>query len=332
MSLLAYLRRHAFGVSVEQTKASRRGFHQHDPAIVRHLERVGAEFLAGYHAALETPVAVEVAARLNASIDLAFRGFAFEGAGMGFALLDHLRLSRNGFAALLRAADEHRYMVHVGAGWAWARLPWVRSRPDQARARLDPLIGWLAIDGYGFHEGYFHLSRTIRAQAVPAGVAGYDRRAFDQGVGRSLWFVEGADPERIAQTIDLFDADRRSDLWAGVGLAATYAGGVRGASLRDLVRLAGPHRSSVALGCAFACEARSHAGNMMPHTEHAANVFAGMSAAEAAAITRQELRAAVDDDSTPRYEMWRRLTQRRVSSAEAATPSSPRACEPSYVL
>jgi len=49
------------------------------------------------------------------------------------------------------------------------------------------------MDGFGFHEGYFQWSRSVRKKALPKGVNGYALRAFDQGLGRSLWFVECAD-------------------------------------------------------------------------------------------------------------------------------------------
>jgi hypothetical protein len=47
-------------------------------------------------------------------------------------------------------------MAHVGIGWAIARLPWLRRRIEQPLNRLDSLLRWLAVDGYGFHEGYFY--------------------------------------------------------------------------------------------------------------------------------------------------------------------------------
>src|SRR6185295_14439151 len=106
----------------------------------------------------------------------------------------------------------------------------------------DPVLGWLALDGYGFHEAFFRTERSVRRQEVPRKVRGfgYPRHAFDQGIGRCLWFVEGAHVGRIAATIGAFPEDRRPDLWSGVGLAATYAGGRGADDLLALRRAARP--------------------------------------------------------------------------------------------
>jgi len=313
VSVLKVLCRRVLAVSVDETTAARRGFHSGNPATVVHLNRIGAEFLAGYHAALEERSAADLAARLDATIDNEYRGFAFEGAGMALTLTDHLHLTGNGFADLLRLGGAHWYTLHVGAGWAWARLPWIRRRLVQALGRLDPMIGWLAVDGYGFHEGYFHTGRTVWERVTPRGVGGYARRAFDQGVGRSLWFVGGADPEVIARSIARFALGRQADLWSGVGLACGYAGGVSETSIRLLRRLALPHGGSLSLGCAFACEARRRAGSASGATELAARVLCNLSAEQAAAAARDETGAAVADGSVPAYEVWRRRTQARVA-------------------
>ncbi len=154
-------------------------------------------------------------------------------------------------------------MVHVGAGWALAQL---RRRVNRALAHWDPLSGWLAIDGYGFHQGYFRWPDTVDRQCVPHRLAGYARRVFDQGLGRSLWFVEGADVDRIAATIDRFQERRHADLWSGVGLACAYAGGLPGQAIESLCAMAGPHRPHLAQGVAFAAKARERAGNpAAPH-------------------------------------------------------------------
>ena len=94
------------------------------------------------------------------------RGFAYEGAAMALALLDHvLPWRRNRLARFIRGpARDHIYMAHVGAGWALARL---RRGTNRYFHKLDPLLRWLAMDGYGFHEGYFHWQRTIEARQQP---------------------------------------------------------------------------------------------------------------------------------------------------------------------
>src|SRR3954465_16083889 len=220
----AILKRSLFGIAPEETSFARRGSRPGSRAGRERLEKVGSCLAAGYHAGLEEPGCEALAARIDREVDRDHRGFACEGAGMALALLDALIPGRRGRLARFLAGpgDAQRYIVNVGAGWILARLP---LSPQPPLARPDPLFGWLALDGYGFHEGYFRWPRSVERREVPRKLRGYARRGFDQGLGRSLWFVDGGDVERIPRTVATFAAARQADLWAGVGLACAYAGG-----------------------------------------------------------------------------------------------------------
>ncbi|MGW3075593.1 DUF1702 family protein [Kitasatospora sp. NPDC001132] len=304
------LRRRILTPSTSETLMETRGFHRKSPTAQELLETVGARFLEGYAHAVEARNPAEAEYPLEEIPDR-FRGFAYEGAGMGFAMLDGLRLSGGGSVARClqgRGAD-HVYMVYVGIGWAMARLPrflW----PDIDA--LDPLLRWLVLDGYGFHQAYFRTDRYVHRQyrdpafPWPAHDApSYAGRAIDQGIGRALWFVGGTDPDLVATMIEKFPESRRSDLYGGAGLAATYAGGVDEAELCAFRDRAGEHRAIVAQGSAFAAEARIRAGLLVPHTELATRVFCGMGPVEAAAVT-QELRPTEPvPGPVPAFELWR---------------------------
>jgi hypothetical protein len=297
-----------FGIRQEEVRCERRGFASSEPMAMRRLEAIGLAFLEGYHAALDLPVG-DVAVRLHA-VDRDLRGFAFEGAAMGLSLLDSVWLRGGRFAAFLAGPGAaHVFMVHVGAGWAYARLPWVRRNLDAALGRLDPLLRWLAIDGHGFHDGYFHPRDSIRRQIVPRHLTGYARRAYDQGLGRSLWFVEGTDVRRIAASIEGFARTRRSDLWSGAGLACAYAGGRDYDTVSALWNAAGADRPALAQGAAFAAEARRRAGNLTRDTEIACRVFCGMPAEGAADVSVRACHDLPPDGSEPPYEVWRRRIQ-----------------------
>ena len=184
------------------------------------------------------------------------------------------------------------------------------------------MTGWLALDGYGFHEGYFHPARTIDAGIRPARLKGYAKRAFDTGVGRSLWFVAGADPEVLAQRIHRFEPSRQAELWAGSGLACCYAGGVDDDVIARLIELAGALRGALAQGAAFAAKARSRASNPTQHTRRAVEQICSCPVELAAKLCDRELAsllqapgepAAPDDtndtndanDAEPLFERWR---------------------------
>jgi hypothetical protein len=301
--------RRIFAISPDETSFTRRGFLAAEAGVKQRLEQIGQTFIHGYHSALEEADAQAVALRLGA-IEPELRGFAFEGAAMALALMDLLTpWRRSRFQTFLHGpASPHAYMVHVGVGWALARL---RRRVQRPLQQLDPLMRWLAVDGYGFHEGYFHWPRYVQARARPERLGGYALRVFDQGLGRSLWFVRGANVARIARTIAAFPAQRHADLWSGVGLACAYAGGVAEQSLKTLRECSGQYRPQVAQGVAFAAEARRLAENHAAHTELACNVLCGGSGNAAASIT---LAARVDlptDGPEPAYEVWRQRIQRR---------------------
>jgi hypothetical protein len=313
------MRRRLLGISPQETAFWRRGFPCASGEARDSLERAGRAFVAGYHAALEETDLGDVVIQLNL-IELSLQGFAYEGAAMAFALLDSLTpWKRNRIGAFLHGPGvPHRYMVHVGIGWAMARLPWVRNAAS--RPSLDPLLRWLVFDGYGFHEAYFHPRRFVEGQAAARLRDSYAARVVDQGIGRALWFVNGADPDRIADVIASFPASRRPDLWSGLGLAATYAGGTDQLGLEALRELAEAHLAHAAQGAAFAAKARLHAGNPTPHTDRAIRVLCGVSARTAAAITDealQGLQANAGEQELPPYEIWRQRIQLRFAALEA---------------
>lgn len=269
------------------------------------LEHSGRSFLEGFNAALSRPAGDRLASAID-EIDLSFRGFAYEGAGMACALLDILNWSggRNVRGLLAGPALNYPHLVHVGAGWAFARM---RLRPEWGRSILrDPLLRWLAWDGYGFHQGFFHADRVVGGRSIERALTPDQRAIRDQGLGRSLWFHECADPEGISLRVGEFAASRRGDLWSGVGLAATYAGGSSPAELQSLSVLAGEYRADLAQGCAFACEARRISGVVPPHTRQAAEILTAASV-EVAGSWANESQAALTapTGTSENYQQWR---------------------------
>lgn len=229
---------------------------------------------------------------------------------MSLALLDRITPWRRDRIArfLKREGSDYTYLVHVGVGWAMARWP---GSIKPILKRLDPVLGWLAIDGYGFHEGYFHWPSYLSGQPAPKRLKGYARRVFDQGLGRSLWFVEGAKVDRIVDSIQRFPVDRHADLWSGIGLACVYAGEISETDLYTLVRSSGRFHPHLAQGAAFAAKARLRGGNPTPYTEQACQCVCGTSAAAAAQITDFALQAIDHSSAIPTYEQWRLGIQQR---------------------
>ncbi|HEY3581255.1 MAG TPA: DUF1702 family protein [Pyrinomonadaceae bacterium] len=307
ISLLGLARRRVFGLSPAEATFAKRGFRAGEEHARERLEQIGVTFLRGYHAALEETEFVTLERRLMA-IDKDTRGLAFEGAAMGLALLDCMTPWRKDRWRTFtdRFAKHHVYMMHVGLGWALARL---RRGVTSHLVQLDPLLGWLVVDGYGFHEGYFNWRRYIEQRATPTHLNSYEQRAFDQGLGRSLWFVKGADVASVVNAIAAFPSARHDDLWSGVGLACTYAGGCGRAAIASLRAAASEHFSAFAQGVAFAAKTRQRATNLNAHTEIVCRFICGRSAEETAAITDAALENLRAEDGLPAYEVWRRRIQ-----------------------
>lgn len=309
------LRRRILTPGLSNTKVSVRGFYDKNPAAVDNLETVGRSFLEGYGYAAEARTPEEPEQALE-QIPRQYRGFAYEGAAMGFAVRDALPFGRGGrtVAFLSGQARYHSYMVYVGAGWALARVPKFRwSRLELG----DPLLRWLMLDGYGFHQAYFKTSEYVTGQRQESadfpwedhGATWCKNKVIDQGIGRAMWFVGGTDAMRVADLIDGFAKERHADLWAGAGLAATYAGGVDEQELRAFHKRAGDHAPFLAQGSAFAATARVEAGLTIEHTGIASQVFCDMTPEEAARLCSQTRPAPVVEieqiPGVPAYEVWR---------------------------
>jgi len=315
------------GVELNEITCDARGFRVDDPAVKARIETIGSTFLHGYDAALADGGVKQLSASLGL-VESELRGFAFEGAAMALTLLDHVSArQRSRWKAFVDGpGTPHVYMVHIGAGWAFARLPRGHARLERFLTRCDEHLRWLVVDGYGFHHGFFDWTQTIDQRERPVFSSPYASRAFDQGLGRSLWFVEGADVDRLVARVRTFEPARQADLFSGVGLASAYAGGVDEERLACLSDQAGAELPQVRLGVALAAMTRWNAGNPSPRTSAASKVLCSSSDTELGQLgitLLDEVRNAwsnnVPADPYPNhYEQWRaqlRSTTQRLSSA-----------------
>lgn len=312
-SMYRTLRRRILTPSMSETKPSVRAFHEKTAESTELLETIGRMFVTGYGYAAESRRPLDVEPLLE-ELPVRFRGFAYEGAAMGFAVRDGLPLGgRGGVRQFLTGrAAAHDYMVYVGVGWALARVPRFRWRAMTASV-TDDLLRWLVLDGYGFHQAYFRPDEYVHGHHREAsfpwpadGPQWYADRVIDQGIGRALWFVAGTDPTVVADLIDKFPESRHADLYSGAGLAATYAGGVDEDELRAFWDRAGEHRPHVAQGSAFGAGARVQAGLVVPHNELATRVFWGMGVEETNDVSARHRPLGPVGGDVPAYEVWRR--------------------------
>lgn len=326
------LKKRILRISPQEVSFEACGFDACDPRVQTKLEAIGHVFVEGYRLALEIPDDEQLAATLERTFDPHHVGFAFEGAGFYYALLDVLMPWRR---SRLRAftggvARAHDYVVTVGAGFALARVPWGRRRLPHYLQKLDPMLAWCVPDGYGFHQGFFHHRRFVeRCEAPPPGWPAYARQLFDAGLGRSLWWVEGADPERLKHAIDRFPESRRAELWCGVGLACAYAGGVEDDVVRALPEYAGLFRADLFSGLPFAARMRQKGENPSPWTERVCNVLLDRTADQAAdwIVAEQNAVLAGLPNGGPERGSQRYVAVRRRLTAAMTTETVPAGAE-----
>jgi enediyne biosynthesis protein E3 len=288
-------------LDLREASFHRRGFPD-TPARER-LERAGRTFIRGYNLAAVDPRPETVLPAL-ADISRDLRGFFAEGAAMGAALRSLLLPWRHEFRRAMRAlCGDYPHLAHVGVGWAMARVPFARHRLARA---LDPLLAPLAIDGRGFHDGYFSSRAVVAGRGRPSGLTG---RIWDQGVGRSFWFSQGANPDRLAAAVARLAPARRDDLWAGIGLACVYAGGASPAAIGRLTEAAGPSLRWMRQGAAFAIAAHARAGAVPAEAAAAAGQLCRLdTAALVELVNKAQSRTFKTETPQPiGYQAWRSL-------------------------
>ncbi|WP_327138856.1 DUF1702 family protein [Nocardia sp. NBC_01327] len=299
MTALGTVRRSIFGIAEPRKVFSRPGF---APEGWGRFAPVIESLALGYNITLENSSPSVLVPRLEA-VDPALHGFAYEGAAMGLGVLDVIAPGKRRVGAFATGPGAHHMAtVYVGFGLALARL---RRQPEKYLEQLDPVLGWVVVDGYGFHEGFFARRRSIGKQLQPAHLSDTGRELFDQGLGRSIWFSSGAGIACVAETISSFAPERQANLWTGAAMACSFAGGTDRAGLEQVRQAAGAHRLRLRWAAAAAAWTRGLAQNPTPHTDQACEMFAEISSSDAARVLEKARRELAGNSSSASYRTWR---------------------------
>jgi enediyne biosynthesis protein E2 len=319
-TFIGSLRRFLLTPQLREVTFEKRGFPPAPPAAQQRLEAIPQAVICGFEWGIDARSQWEVDQKL-AMVDAELRGFACEGVTMAFTIRDTMGRGHRSRDLLRGPARQHIFLAYIGMGFAMAHLPrplWKKVIPDLTGDPYYPVMSWLAVDGYGFDRAYFDTRRWVDGQHVPPpyrwdGSPDYFTRAVDQGIGRALWFICGAQTPQVAAAVNAFATHRRADLWSGVGLAAGFAGGSEPAALSALRRESGEYASELAVGAVFAAKARSYSGITPPQTELAVAEFVGTSVLGAVELADDTAVPHGSSGSVPAYEVWRENIRSRVA-------------------
>ena len=285
-------------------------------------QKVVTTVVQGFRATLEDDRFDVLVARLN-EVEADWRGFAYEGVGLGFAVFDYFLPWRKRLQAFVSGPGAPYIIpLYIGAGLALGRIG--GRRIEWFMTRLEnPAFRWMVVDGYGFYKGFFSRHRYLEEKVVPGHLSPYARRVFDQGLGRSIWFATGENVDQVITTIASFPEARQADLWSGAGFACAYAGSpMERQGLEMLCRAAGPYMSQLALAGALAAKRRYGFGHVTPHTELACQVFCGLSGEMAAHIANNALENLPIEGVQSSHQIWRERIEAQFVTLVANTIQS----------
>lgn len=287
MSKLKLLRKLMFALPLSEANFEVRGF-EASPAQAR-LELVAKTVVHGYNTAIETGNSSDLLTHREL-VTKELKGFYNEGIGMGLYTIDLFSASKKShFWDFVRGVGkDHEYMSYIGAGIACGVF---FERPFKEFLDLaSPTSGLLILNGYGFYYAYFKPDRIFKKNFIPKAIQAdpFYIECYDNGIGRALWFYNGGNPDKIAKSIATFPVYRQPWLWAGVGLAATYAGGVSPETIRLLKELAGKYAVSLGEGSLLATHTRDIAKN--PHEDDSTvRILTGRTAKECTEFGREAI-------------------------------------------
>ncbi len=282
-----------------------------DSGVERNMARIMAIFQR-IQAETANAKSVDVVVELLQREDSEYRSIAYEAAAMELALVDLSDgISLDRWYSLCEASGmQHDVHTHVGLGWALAKL---QKSPSKYIENLQPLLKWRVVDGMGYYFGLFNKRRTLSQQEIPALLKEEAHASFDQGAGRSIWYMCKANSKQLEASVENFSSERRPNLWRGIGIACAYVGGCTGEELAAVYQSAGDYQKQLACGAVLACRARHFAE---APTESSNEVIKAWSILDAEEATQLSVDMESDSAGTEgnEYENWIRRIADSVES------------------
>ncbi|MEC0248484.1 DUF1702 family protein [Paenibacillus chitinolyticus] len=228
----------------------------------RRFQEILRAFLSGNNYAVNPLMSISgIRRRLDRNFEPFYRGFAYEGAGMGLGARASLFGPWKGkkFERYLQELDPgHIYQYYVGLGW-WlhARYGFRTSAYRNWVRKIDASYAPILFDGVGFKTGLFEYKQNPDCIDPFNAFNRDEQRVCYQGFGRSLWFQNRFEIGPVLAEIDRLPEPFRGDALSGVGLAVAYSMFDNLAVILKAYRLVPDSgKASFAQGMAFGWETR----------------------------------------------------------------------------
>ncbi|MBL4594812.1 MAG: DUF1702 family protein [Flavobacteriales bacterium] len=205
------------------------------------------------------------------SNDGEFISIAYEAASMGIAINS---IKNNNSLVIWNEFYQnyglkHAVQIHVGLGWALSEL---NLDLNSYSNDFEPLLKYRVIDGFAYYDGKFKRRQAVRMQQIPENLDDLSIRAYNQGLGRSFWYIAQAEVEKLVRMINIFPEERHYDMWRGVGVAVAYVGGADSIILEELIQAASKHITAFKCGIAIATHTKEKANATSDTTQKICDV------------------------------------------------------------
>ncbi|MEH6989586.1 DUF1702 family protein [Cytobacillus firmus] len=261
LTLIIFLRFSFYTLGKQNISKNLLQFTYTHPVYAERFPIILRSFLSGSNAALSFILNMN---RLRKYLENTFpsyyKGFAYEGVGMGFGIRASLSIN-NGktFERYIKKLSPlHKYQYYVGLGW-WLLIRYGYREDRYARwlRRVNPKYSLIALDGVGFRTGLFSPKDEFNSFNKFHHFKSKHQKVCFQGYGRSIWFRSEFRFEESMKELEYVPEEYKGDTLSGLGLAVAYSFFDQlDVSFNIYKSIPNSYKPSFAQGMAFGLEAR----------------------------------------------------------------------------
>ncbi|WP_340002813.1 DUF1702 family protein [Oceanobacillus sp. FSL K6-0127] len=204
-------------------------FKQHnDSFFINRFKNILRSFFIGAFAPLVIPSPILLNKLLERTNSQFYRGFSYEGTGIGFAIKSFFRKNKaSSFESKVNQLSPNSiYQYYVGLGWLLHFIYRYKSKKyaDFGQS-LNHKYSLIMFDGVGFKIGLFQYFYSKESINLIEKFTENQKRVCYQGFGRSLWFISRFNWDTTLKKLEELGETfpYRNDILSGVGLAVAYS-------------------------------------------------------------------------------------------------------------